>query len=58
MAGKLDINMFSKIADTVCDFPDPEQEVVKSKGRVPYKGLTLNSTNYRRKRGILVKARR
>lgn len=28
IAGNLDINIFSNIVDTVCDFPDPEQEVV------------------------------
>ena len=33
IGGNLDISMFSKIADTVCDFPDPEQVVVKDKVR-------------------------
>lgn len=33
IAGNLDINMFSKIVDTVCDFPEPEQEIVKCKVR-------------------------
>jgi hypothetical protein len=33
IGGKLDINIFSKIVDTVWDFPDPEQVVVKDKVR-------------------------
>jgi hypothetical protein len=33
IGGNLDINIFSKIVDTVWDFPDPEQVVAKDKVR-------------------------
>ena len=60
IGGKLEINIFSKIVDTVCDFPDPEQVVGSERqgqkeGCVLYKELTLDSTNNRRERSILVK---
>ena len=56
IAGNCDINIFSKIVDTVCDFPDPEQVLVRRKIACDIK-LTLNSTNYCRKGSILVKGR-